>query len=533
MTDTAKIAEDLRRFGISRPRQLYANLAPPRLVEAAVGRGEGVLTRRGALVAKTGKRTGRSPGDKFLVQYAGRESAERIAWGKINQPIDPATFERLLARVGAYLQGRDLFVLDASIGADPRYSLPVRIVTEFAWHALFAHQLFRRLDAAALAAHQPAWTIIGAPLFHADPAVDGTKSETAVVLDVERKIVLICGTEYAGENKKSLFSVMNYILPLRGVLPMHCSANVGPNGDVALFFGLSGTGKTTLSADPARKLIGDDEHGWSDTGVFNIEGGCYAKCIDLSAEKEPQIWNAIRFGSVIENVVVDPETRAADYADHSITENTRVAYPIEYIENAEPSGMGGHPRTIMFLTADAFGVLPPIARLTPDQARYHFLSGYTAKTAGTEVGVTEPQATFSACFGEPFWPLPPQIYADMLAEKMTHHGTQVFLLNTGWTGGPAGVGRRIDLPHTRAMARAALEGALDKAETYTDPIFGLHVPLHIPGIPDRLMCPRTTWRNPNAYDAKARDLAGLFADNFKKFDDLDDLATAAGPDYTS
>jgi phosphoenolpyruvate carboxykinase (ATP) len=533
MSDTSTIAADLLRFGISRPGQIYANLAPAQLVEASLARGEGLLAANGALVAKTGKRTGRSPGDKFLVRHAGHASAEQIDWGKVNQPMAPETFERLLGRAAAYLQGRDLFVLDATIGADPRYTLPARIVTEFAWHTLFAHQLFRRLDPAALAAHQPEWTIIGAPCFHADPAIDGTKSETAVVLDVERKIVLICGTEYAGENKKSLFTVMNYVLPLRGVLPMHCSANVGAGGDVALFFGLSGTGKTTLSADLERKLIGDDEHGWSDVGVFNFEGGCYAKCINLSQEKEPQIWNAIRFGAVVENVVVDPATREVDYADASLTENTRVAYPVEYIDNAELSGVGGHPRTIMFLTADAFGVLPPIARLTPDQARYHFLSGYTAKAAGTEVGITEPQATFSTCFGAPFWPLAPHIYADMLAEKMQRHGTQVFLLNTGWTGGPAGVGQRINLPYTRAMVRAALQGQLDDAETYSDPLFGLHIPLHIPDVPDQIMRPRATWRDPAAYDAKARDLAQLFAENFAKFGDLGDLARAGGPRHTA
>ncbi len=398
MTDSESIIHDLSQIGIIWPGRVYTNLSAPRLVEEALARGEGILTLDGALVAKTGKRTGRSPGDKFLVDYPDRESAARIAWGKVNQPIAPATFERLRARVNAYLQGRDLFVVDAYAGADARYGLPIRLITEFAWHALFAQQLFRRLDAAGLAKHQPEWTVIGAPRFYTEPAVDGTKSETAVILDVEQKIILICGTEYAGENKKSIFSALNYVLPLQGVLPMHCSANAGAGGDLALFFGLSGTGKTTLSADPARKLIGDDEHGWSDAGVFNFEGGCSAKCINLSRANEPQIWNAIRFGAVVENVVVDPVTRAVDYADTSLTENTRVAYPVEYIDNAELSGCGGHPHTIIFLTADAFGVLPPIARLTHAQARYHFLSGYTAKTAGTEIGVKDPEATFSACF---------------------------------------------------------------------------------------------------------------------------------------
>lgn len=529
MTDTESITHDLAQIGIIRPGQVYANLSVPRLVEAALARGEGTLTLDGALVAQTGKRTGRSPGDKFLVKYDDRESAARIAWGKVNQPIAPATFERLRARVNAYLQGRDLFVVDAYAGADPRYGLPIRLITEFAWHALFAQQLFRRLDAAALATHQPEWTVICAPRFYTEPTVDGTKSETAVILDVEQKLILICGTEYAGENKKSIFSALNYVLPLQDVLPMHCSANAGADGELALFFGLSGTGKTTLSADPARKLIGDDEHGWSDTGVFNFEGGCYAKCINLSRENEPQIWNAIRFGAVIENVVVDPLTREVDYADTSLTENTRVAYPVEYIDNAALSGIGGHPRTIIFLTADAFGVLPPIARLTPAQARYHFLSGYTAKTAGTEMGVQDPEATFSACFGAPFLPLAPQVYARMLGEKLARHDVRVFLLNTGWTGGPYGVGARIQLSATRIMVSAALSGALDQAETYTDPVFGLHVPLHIPGVPDAIMQPRKTWRNPNAYDAKARELAARFVENFKRFEDVSEEVAAAGP----
>jgi phosphoenolpyruvate carboxykinase (ATP) len=527
------ITDDLAGLGIVRPRHVYANLSAARLVEEALARDEGVLAASGALVAQTGKRTGRSPGDKFVVHYADRESAERIAWGKVNQPIAPEAFERLRARVNAYLQGHDLFVVDAYAGADPHYSLPIRLVTEFAWHALFAQQLFRRIEASARASHRPEWTIVGAPRFYADPLVDGTKSETAVIMDVDQRLILICGTEYAGENKKSIFGALNYVLPLQGVLPMHCSANMGPAGDVALFFGLSGTGKTTLSADPERKLIGDDEHGWSDEGVFNFEGGCYAKCINLSRENEPQIWNAIRFGSVVENVVVDPETREVDYADTSLTENTRVAYPIEFIENAELSGRGGHPRTIVFLAADAFGVLPPIARLTPAQARYHFLSGYTAKTAGTEVGVSEPEATFSTCFGAPFLPLAPQVYSRMLGEKMTRHGTRVFLLNTGWTGGSYGVGERIKLAATRAMVRAALSGALDEAETYTDPVFGLHVPLHIAGVPDAILHPRKTWRNPNAYDSKAHELASRFVENFKQFADLDDLASDGGPRHTT
>jgi phosphoenolpyruvate carboxykinase (ATP) len=529
MTNITTVLNDLHQLGISRPGAVHVNLSVPQLVEAALARGEGMLAASGALVARTGKRTGRSPGDKFVVRYDGRASAEQIAWGKTNQPMSPETFERLRARINAYLQGRELFVVDALASADARYDLSIRLTTEFAWHALFARQLFRRLDQAQRDSFTPAWHIISAPRFLADPEIDGTKSETAVILDVEQRMIVICGTEYAGEIKKSIFTAMNYVLPMQHVLPMHCSANVGADGDVALFFGLSGTGKTTLSADPARMLIGDDEHGWSDYGVFNIEGGCYAKCIDLSREHEPQIWNAIRFGAVIENVVVDPETREADYSDDSLTENTRVAYPVEYIENAVQSGCGGHPRTILFLTADAFGVLPPIARLTSEQARYHFLSGYTAKTAGTEVGVTEPEATFSTCFGQPFLPLAPEVYADMLAEKIQRHHVQVFLLNTGWTGGGYGVGERIKLRYTRTMVNAAISGMLNKVETYTDPVFGLHVPLRIAGVPDVLLHPRNTWRDPAAYDAAARDLAQRFAQNFQKFTDVSSATAQAGP----
>jgi phosphoenolpyruvate carboxykinase (ATP) len=529
MLDTSAIMHDLQRLGITRPGTVHANLSVPRLVELTLARGEGILAANGALVALTGKRTGRSPGDKFVIKHDDSPSGAQVAWGKVNQPMAPDVFERLHARICTYLQSQELFVVDAYAGSDPRYGLPIRLVTEMAWHALFARQLFRRLGPDELAAHVPEWTIISAPHFNAEPARDGTKSETAVMIDFEQKQIVICGTEYAGEIKKSIFSVMNYVLPLRDVFSMHCSANIGSDGDTALFFGLSGTGKTTLSADPQRKLIGDDEHGWSDAGVFNIEGGCYAKCINLSRENEPQIWKAIRFGSVVENVVIDPQTRQIDYGDSRITENTRVAYPVEFIDNAEMSGLGGHPRTIMFLAADAFGVLPPIARLTPEQARYHFLSGYTAKLAGTEVGLSEPEATFSTCFAAPFLPLLPRVYSQMLGERMTRHGVRVFLLNTGWTGGPYGVGERIKLSYTRAMVQAALSGALDDVETYTDPVFGLHVPMHIAGVPESVLHPRKTWRNPNAYDTKVRDLAARFAENFKKFEDVSDEIIAAGP----
>jgi phosphoenolpyruvate carboxykinase (ATP) len=529
MTNISTVLDDLHQLGISRPAAVHVNLSVPQLVEAALARGEGMLAASGALVARTGKRTGRSPGDKFVVRYDGSASADRIDWGKTNQPMSPATFERLRARINAYLQGRELFVVDSLASADPRYDLPVRLTTEFAWHALFARQLFRRMNPDQHASFTPAWHIISAPLFHADPKIDGTKSETAVILDVEQRLIVICGTEYPGEIKKGIFTVMNYVLPMQHVLPMHCSANVGADGDVALFFGLSGTGKTTLSANPERMLIGDDEHGWSDHGVFNIEGGCYAKCINLSEEHEPQIWNAIRFGSVVENVVVDPDTREVDYADDSLTENTRAAYPVEYIANAAMNGRGGHPRTILFLAADAFGVLPPIARLTIDQARYHFLSGYTAKTAGTEVGVMEPQATFSTCFAHPFLPLAPEVYADMLGDNMQRHDVRVFLLNTGWTGGGYGVGERIKLRYTRAMVDAAIRGMLNDVDMYTDPVFGLHVPRHIEGIPDELLHPRSTWSDPAAYDARAHDLARRFAQNFQQFTHAATEVAQAGP----
>jgi phosphoenolpyruvate carboxykinase (ATP) len=485
-------------------------LAPSALVEQALTRGEGLLTDSGALVAYTGKITGRSPKDRYLVAEAARP--DEIWWGPANRPMPPAVFDRLYDKACAYLQNRDLFVVNASACADPKYGLPVRIVAEKAWHALFAQCLLRPATGAA-----PAWTV-GVPSgLKADPATDGTRSQTFVVLNFERRLVLIGGTEYAGEIKKAVFSVLNYLLPLSGVFPMHCSANVGPAGDTALFFGLSGTGKTTLSADPERRLIGDDEHAWDGQGVFNIEGGCYAKCIRLSQEGEPQIWNAVRFGSVLENVVVDPKTRRPDYDSDRFTENTRAAYPTAYIGNVEPSGRGGNPGVVLFLTCDAFGVLPPISRLTPEQAMYHFLSGYTAKVAGTEAGVTEPEATFSTCFAAPFLPLHPTRYAAMLHDRLKAHGSQVWLVNTGWTGGPYGVGRRVPLAFTRAMVRAALSGALTNVPATTDPVFGLAVPRECPGVPAELLRPRDAWGDPAAYDAKAKQLAGLFRANFEAY----------------
>ncbi|MFP5352194.1 MAG: phosphoenolpyruvate carboxykinase (ATP) [Actinomycetota bacterium] len=515
--------------GISNPGKVHRNLSAPELVEHSISRGEGVLARSGALVTSTGARTGRSPKDRFFVSHG--ESKAQIDWGQTNQPIDPAVFDALQDRVRAHLEGRELFVVDGVVGADPQHQITLRVVTELAWHALFALQLFRRPSAEELAGFDPQFTLLGAPTFEAVPERDGTNSEAFIGLDLDRRQVLICGTQYAGEMKKSLFTSANYLLPQDGVLPMHCSANVGESDDVALFFGLSGTGKTTLSADPKRRLIGDDEHGWSDNGIFNFEGGCYAKCINLSERNEPQIWNAIRFGSVVENVVVDPSTRAVDYDDDSITQNTRAAYPLEYIPGFVPEGRAGHAGTIVFLTADAFGVLPPISRLDQNAAMYHFLSGFTAKLAGTEAGLgAEPEATFSTGFGAPFLPLNPGVYAKMLGEQIAKHDASVYLVNTGWTGGPFGVGRRMDLPSTRAMVEAATSGALRGVETKRHPIFNLEVPVSCPGVDDKVLDPQQTWNDPAAYDEQARELARMFVKNFERFvDSVPAEVVQAGP----
>src|SRR3954471_1324276 len=492
------------------------NLKAKDLTSLALERKEAVLASNGALVAETGKRTGRSPKDRFIVKDS--TTANTVDWGTVNQPFASEKFETLLGRVLSYLKDKDLFVQDLFAGADGQYRLPVRFINEYAWHNLFVRQLFVRPSDAELKNHHPEFTVICAPGFSADPQRDGTNSEAFILLDFTRKMVLIGGTKYAGEMKKSIFCVMNYMLPNRDVFPMHCSANIGAAGDTALFFGLSGTGKTTLSADASRRLIGDDEHGWSPSGVFNFEGGCYAKCIKLSKSNEPQIWNALKNGTVLENVVLDPETRVPDYDSDKLTENTRAAYPIEYIDNAVIPGIGGHPKQIVFLTADAFGVLPPIAKLSPEQAMYHFLSGYTAKVAGTEAGVKEPQATFSTCFGAPFMPRPPKLYAEMLGNRMRQHGAQCWLVNTGWYGGPYGTGQRMSLPYTRLMVRAAIDGQLNAAEFVRENAFGLMVPKHIDGIPERLLNPRNAWADKLAYDAKATDLAQRFAKNFEKFD---------------
>ena len=489
---------------------------------------KGKFSDRGALVFLTGAYTGRSPEDKFLVREPSVEG--EVDWGKVNRPFDPAKFDALADRVQDHLRGREVWVQDAFGGTDPTHRLPIRVVCERAYHALFARQLFVRATPEELARHRPGFTIVAAPDFQADPARDGTRSEVFIILNFARRLALIGGTLYAGEIKKSVFSILNTLLPREGVLPMHCSANIGESGDVSLFFGLSGTGKTTLSADPTRGLIGDDEHGWSDAGVFNLEGGCYAKCIRLDARKEPEIHAAIRFGTVLENVVLDPKTRTPDFADASLTENTRAAYPIESIANHVPSGRGGHPRHLVFLTCDAFGVLPPLSRLTPDQAMYHFLSGYTAKVAGTERGLgAEPSAVFSTCFGAPFMTLPPTRYADLLNARLRRHEAGAWLLNTGWTGGGAGHGRRIDLPHTRAMVDAIMNGTLAEVPYARDPIFGLDYATACPGVPAGVLEPRAAWSDPIAYDAQARKLAGLFRDNFARFADVEPAIKAAGP----
>lgn len=514
VVDPATDPNLLSALGITHPGRVWANLSAAVLTEHAVRRGEAQLTDLGAVAALTGKRTGRSPKDKFTVKEPA--VADLVDWTS-NQPLSPEVFARIRDLVRAYLQNRELYVFDGFAGADPRHRLPIRVVTEKAWHSLFARCLFLRPTTEQLKGFSPEWTILHACDFHTDPARDGTKSETCVAISYEQKLVVAVGTHYAGEIKKSVFTVMNGLLPGKGVFPMHCSANVGVNNDVALFFGLSGTGKTTLSADPDRRLIGDDEHGWGDDGVFNIEGGCYAKTIKLSAAGEPQIWNAIRFGCVLENVPVDPLSRKPDFDSKQYTENTRAAYPVDFIPGCELSGVGGHPKNVFFLTCDAFGVLPPLARLTPDQAVEYFLCGYTAKIPGTEVGVTEPIPEFSTCFAKPFLPLPPKRYAAMLKEKMERHGCPVWLVNTGWTGGPYGVGKRMSLAHTRALLRAALTGQLKDTPFSPDPVFGLAVPATCPGVPDGVLRPRDAWSDKAAYDAKAKELAERFKSEFKKY----------------
>jgi phosphoenolpyruvate carboxykinase (ATP) len=493
--------------------EVFYNLGVAELIEHAIENGEGHLASNGALVARTGKYRGRTPKDKFVVRDSITEN--KIDWNN-NQPISAEIFDKLVQKGVDFAKGKKLYVIDTYGGADPKHRISARFIVQKAWHALFIKQLLIRPTADELKSYNPDWTITDLSMMTTDPAVDGTRSEAFIGLNFSEKRVIVMGTEYAGEMKKSVFTIMNYLLPLSGVMSMHCSANIGERGDTALFFGLSGTGKTTLSADPERHLIGDDEHGWSDDGVFNIEGGCYAKCIRLSKEGEPQIWDAIRYGSVLENVILD-ENRVPDYNDVSLTENTRCAYPVEFIANAAMPSVGGHPKNIIFLTADAYGVLPPVSRLTPEQAMYHFLNGYTAKVAGTEAGVTDPEVVFSVCFGAPFMPLPPKVYAKLLGEKISRHGASVWLVNTGWTGGPYGIGSRMSLPYTRAIIHSILKGDLAEATFEKDAVFGLDVPTSVSGVPDSVLMPRNTWPDKAAYDLQAKTLFEMFEKNYKKF----------------
>ncbi|MCS7028817.1 MAG: phosphoenolpyruvate carboxykinase (ATP) [Bacteroidia bacterium] len=507
-----------QQYGIQAKEPVYYNLSVPELVEHAILNREATLADNGALNAMTGKRTGRSPKDRYIVKED--STAHHIWWGEVNIPIEEKIFESLYKKVIDYLSSKKLYVREVFAGADKNYRINIRAINELAWHNLFINNMFIRPTQKELENFKADFTIISAPRFLANPEVDGTRSEAFIIVNFKKRIVLIGGTEYAGEMKKSIFSILNYLLPQQGVFPMHCSANVGKEGDVAIFFGLSGTGKTTLSADPNRSLIGDDEHGWTDEGIFNFEGGCYAKCINLSKEKEPDIWHAIKFGSVLENIVYFPNSHTPDYSNNSITENTRTAYPLEYIRNAVIPSVGGIPKNIFFLTCDAFGVLPPISKLESAQAMYHYISGYTAKVAGTETGVTEPTTTFSACFGQPFLPLHPTKYAAMLKEKMEKYQTKVWLVNTGWSGGSYGVGSRMKLSYTRAMITAALEGKLDNVTYTRDPIFGLLIPDSVPGVPTELLNPRNTWADKEAYDQKANELAQGFIKNFERFADF-------------
>ncbi|MGE5632836.1 MAG: phosphoenolpyruvate carboxykinase (ATP) [Caulobacteraceae bacterium] len=507
--------------------KVHRNLTVGKLVETALKNEGAVLTDTGALSINTGKYTGRSPGDRFIVDEPGVH--DKINWGSVNVPISPEKFDNLYNRIMNYLKEKEIFVFDGFVGADKNYRMPIRVINEFASQNLFAQQLFIKPKAGELDNFEPGFTVIAAPGCHAVPAEDGTNSEAFIILNFAKRVVIIGGSKYCGEIKKSIFTVMNFILPTKNVMPMHCSANIGEKGDVALFFGLSGTGKTTLSADKGRSLIGDDEHGWTEDGVFNFEGGCYAKCIRLSKENEPQIWNAIRFGTVVENVVLDPETGVPDYDSEQYTENTRAGYPVTYIDNAVEEGTGGHPSTIVFLTADATGVLPPIAKLTKEQAMYHFMSGYTSKLAGTERGIIEPTATFSTCFGAPFMPMKPQVYAELLGKKIDKYDAKVYLVNTGWSGGSYGVGKRMKLSYTRAMVNAAINGTLDSVRYEADPIFKVSVPTECPGVPSEVLNPKNVWQDKEEYEKTAYKLAKDFNANFQKFKGVSDDIANAGP----
>jgi phosphoenolpyruvate carboxykinase (ATP) len=526
MSDVAK--QQLAELGFAGNGAIHRNLPPAELIARSLARAEGILAANGALVVRTGEPSGRSPEDRVIVED---DTADLVCWGEINRACQPALFDRLLDKARGYMHDRDLYVFDGFAGAERFYRLPIRVVTDATWHSLFATTLFVRPTPIELEELVPEFTVINCGSLRASADFDGTRSSVFVGISFKRKLVLILGSMYGGEMKKAIFSVMNYLLPQRGVLPMHCSANVGETGDVALFFGLSGTGKTTLSADPTRRLIGDDEHGWSDHSVFNFEGGCYAKTIRLSAESEPQIFQAIKFGSILENVVIDPQTRAIDWDSDFLTENTRATYPIDHIPDAVLGGVGDHPRNIFFLTCDAFGVLPPISRLTPEMASYHFLSGFTAKVAGTEVGINEPRPTFSACFGAPFMPLHPSRYAELLAARVREHQTECWLVNTGWTGGAYGVGHRMSIELTRSLIAEALDGSLLRSEFVAHPVFKVLVPKSCRSCPPDVLDPRESWADKAAYDALAAEVAEMFAENFKQFEDsVSAEVIASGPD---
>jgi phosphoenolpyruvate carboxykinase (ATP) len=508
---------EIENHGLTNLNDIYWNLTAPQIYEQVVKHGEGIISHLGPLVVRTGHHTGRSANDKYIVKESSSE--QNINWGKINRPLSEEVFNDLHRRMDIHLQTQDVYVQDCFVGASQKHRMPIRIISQYAWHSLFARNMFIRASDEELVNHIPEFTVIDSPKFHASPAKDGTNSETVVVINFAKRLVLIGGTSYGGEIKKSIFTVLNYLMPLKGIMSMHCSANIGANGETALFFGLSGTGKTTLSADATRTLIGDDEHGWDDEGIFNYEGGCYAKLINLSAEAEPEIYSTTRrFGTILENVSIDARTRRIDLMDASFTENTRGSYPIDYIPNASKTGLGDHPKNVIFLSADAFGVLPPIAKLTKSQAMYHFLSGYTAKVAGTERGVDEPLPNFSTCYGAPFMPLHPQRYAELLGQKLDKHNVDVWLINTGWSGGPYGVGSRIKIPHTRAMVNAVLDGKLKDVPLETEPFFGFQIPTHCPGVPEEILNIRHTWSNKGDYDLQAKKLAGMFIENFKQYE---------------
>jgi len=525
-TITSKFTTQLEDFGIT-PSTVHRNLPVAKLVEIAVQKNEGILTATGSLSVKTGKYTGRSPDDRYIV--FDDETHENVDWGKVNHQFPPGKFDKIFEKMKNFVDGKDLFIFDGFVGADLENRLAIRVINDHAWQNIFARQLFVRPSAAELESHEPEFTLMCINDFETIPEVDGTSSNVFILINLSKKLVLIGGTSYAGEMKKSMFSVMNYILPSRGVFPMHCSANIGKDGDTALFFGLSGTGKTSLSADTSRMLIGDDEHGWSDKGAFNFEGGCYAKCINLNQESEPQIWNAIKSGAVLENVVIDKQTLKPDFNDSSLTENTRAAYPLDYIPGSIIPSIGGHPKVVIFLTADALGVLPPVSKLTKEGAMFHFMSGYTSKLAGTERGIKEPKAVFSECFAAPFMPRPASVYAKMLGEKIKKHNTIVYLINTGWSGGAYGSGSRIKIQYSRAMVTAALTGALDIVKYRHDDLFNLDIPTECPNVPSEILDPKNTWIDKDSYDLSAKKLAQMFVENFNKFKNVPQEIRNAGP----